>query len=321
MRPALHSTRGDTQLSKKNDPVTAYVASITAAWTKSVDAILAVASSCAKADAELSAGDKAKLIAALPFKAPTFSKLVQIGNDTRLPDIRHLLSASYSSIYAVTQLSTVQLKQGIAKGEIHPGSRREDIEALRGKTFRHSKATLPIDLEPKVTLASSAVSWSTFAELRISSDFPSESRSPMERDLLEVAERYGAKLVRRYTPHERAELEYTNSMTDFIARWEHHGRVLVRKRIRELKKTFKASKKPWAFASDETHVDPRAGWSDLEEVLSIVGLEDEFDAIRAKAEVLAEAPDLPLGEDYAEDVEFDGLPPPQYPRETFKGWH
>ena len=64
-----------------NNP-SSYATAISAAWNKSVDNILEAAKLCAEADKELSASEKAELFEQLPFEAPTFSRLVKIGNDT-----------------------------------------------------------------------------------------------------------------------------------------------------------------------------------------------------------------------------------------------
>ena len=124
-----------------------YAAAISAAWHKSVENTLEVARLCAQADKELSPAEKAQLIQQLPFKAPTFSKLVKIGNDPRLrrDDMRPRLPPSFSTMYEIALCSDPQLKEALESGALHSEASRADIEALR-KAPRCKRATLaPFD--------------------------------------------------------------------------------------------------------------------------------------------------------------------------------
>ena len=95
--------------------------------------MMAVARLCAEADGHLTTAQKSELIEALPFGAPTFSKLLRIGTDTRLytPDVQRLLPAHYTITYAVTLLTDEELKLAIADKVIHPDMTRTELLSWR----------------------------------------------------------------------------------------------------------------------------------------------------------------------------------------------
>jgi hypothetical protein len=309
---------------KTLNDATSYAAAITAAWHKSVEAALEVAKLCAEANKELSPADKAEMLQQLPFKAPTFSKLVKIGNDWRLhaADMLPRLPSSFSSMYEIALCSDPQLEKAIESGVLHPGATREEIEAVRKTAVHPRRATLrEFDGEPAdETRPLSKVERICFAELHVPEDFPPEQGERLAADLTRLAESYGIELVRRLTPEEQAEVRYGNALNAFARRWEGLGRKLARRRINELKRQARQNNKKWGFKPDEVEINATDGWDRIEEVMAFVGLEAEMDELRAKAESLAEAPGMPaeLGEQ-SDPVEL-WLPKKKFELNDFSDW-
>jgi hypothetical protein len=276
-----------------------YASAISAAWHKSVENTLEAATLCAEADKELSSQEKAQLIEQLPFEAPTFSKLVKIGNDPRLrsEEMRPRLPPSFSTLYEIALCSDTQLERALVSGALHPGATRSDIEVVRKAPRRPKRATLQLfgDGEPKkneVVGPQSKIERMRFAEVHVPIDFSPEQGERLEEELTRVAESYGISVVRCLTIEERAEQRYGKAFNAFVKRWESIGRRLARQRINELKRQTRKRNKKWGFAPDETELDGQ-GWDRIEEVFNYVGLEDEFEDLRAEAEALANAPELP----------------------------
>lgn len=291
-----------------------YAAAISAAWHKSVENTLEVARLCAQADKELSPAEKAQLIQQLPFKAPTFSKLVKIGNDPRLrsDDMRRRLPPSFSTMYEIALCSDPQLKEGLESGALHSEASRADIEALR-KVPRRKRATLPLFEEDEVVQEDKAapslkIDRVCFAELLVPRDFPREQRERLAEELRRIAEAYGIELVQKLTPEERAEAQYDRSLHEWWQRQTQVARKLARRRINELKRAARRRNKKWAYAADETEINCTDGWFRIEEVYEFLGLEDELDDLRGKVESLTPAPELPkvLSERMSQDpAEFE----------------
>ena len=78
-----------------------FAVQINASWHKSTESTFELAKHCAATNKELSAAAKKALMARLPFDRVTFSKLVKIGNDARLPRLMHQLPPSFSSLYEI----------------------------------------------------------------------------------------------------------------------------------------------------------------------------------------------------------------------------
>ena len=307
-----------------------YATAIAAAWNKSLDSILDAASLCAQADEALSSAEKADLLAQLPFAAPTFSKLVKIGNDSRLrrEDVRRHLPPSYSIIYEAALLSDGQLRQAIADGVLHPEAKRTEVQACAATSERVLRARLPLfDDEPDKTVPAKKKEMGVcFAELRIPSDFSAEDRARLENELLRVAESFGIEFVRRLTPEERFEGGYLKRMNAFSRRWVRYGLQLTRQRVQEVKKARTRGGKKWGFAPDETYLDAFAGWTEIEQVLDLIGIADELEDIRRRAEQLAKAPefDPPVGYGEANLTVEPTVAPHRsvmlIPADTFSDW-
>jgi hypothetical protein len=289
-----------------------YAAAISAAWHKSVEDTLEVAKLCAQADRELAAAAKAQMLQQLPFQAPTFSKLVKIGNDPRLHTAEMLprLPASFSSMYEIALCSDPQLEQAIDSGMLHPGATREEIEAVRKLPARSKRATLPPfedELAQEDEAPTSKIERVCFAELHVPHDFPDEQGEKLTEDLTRIAEAFGIELVRRLTSKERAEARYDKSLLQWWQRQTRVARKLARQRINVLKRDARRQNKKWAYAVDETEINCTDGWGRIVEVYEFLGLEDEVDDLRAKVESLTQPPDLPtiLSERQSQDgIEF-----------------
>ncbi len=124
-----HPDRRDGELSL----VAAYAADIRGHWQRGFDSFWSIAHLCAEANAQLTTAQKAELIACLPFRPATFSKLAKIGADTRLsaPEVQTLLPPHYTTTYAVASLSDEELKEAIAEKIIYPDMQRAELQKWR----------------------------------------------------------------------------------------------------------------------------------------------------------------------------------------------
>lgn len=119
-----------------------YVSQIADSWRRCLLVTMEVAHLCAEANARLTATQKSELIAHLPFRRATFSKLVQIGTDKRLdtPEILRLLPPHYTTMYAVALLKDDELKQAVADKVLHPDLKRDELQRWR-KSHRGLKSS------------------------------------------------------------------------------------------------------------------------------------------------------------------------------------
>lgn len=110
--------------------VSSYGNRIGASWRRVVQDVMEVARLCAEASARLTAAQKSELMAHLPFRRATFSKLAQIGADSRLnaPEIQRLLPPHYTTMYAVTLLNDEELIQAFAEKVLHPDLKRVELQ-------------------------------------------------------------------------------------------------------------------------------------------------------------------------------------------------
>ena len=120
--------------------VSTYASAINGHWQQGVDAFMHIARLCAEASVRLTSAQKRDLMQALPFGETAFSKLAQIGTDTRLhvPEIRRLLPPHYTTAYAVTLLTDEELKRAIAENVIYPDMKRAELQR-----WRNSRRKLP----------------------------------------------------------------------------------------------------------------------------------------------------------------------------------
>jgi hypothetical protein len=95
--------------------VESYAVRIDDGWRGLTQGVMKVAQLCSEANERLSATQKKELIGRLPFKQAAFSKLSQIGKDTRLhaPEVVRLLPPHYSIVYLLTKLTDDKLQSAI----------------------------------------------------------------------------------------------------------------------------------------------------------------------------------------------------------------
>jgi hypothetical protein len=132
-RAFIEGQAEDSPISAEEEKVVEEFASrISTSWFRSVKQIYMTGSECAEAQGRLGPKARRALLNKLPFGASTFSKLVQIGNDHRIPKIIKHLPPSFTSIYCITRLSTSELKAGLRAGIVKTDATREEIQQLRG---------------------------------------------------------------------------------------------------------------------------------------------------------------------------------------------
>ena len=115
--------------------VDAYAVNISAAWHRTVNAVMTTAQFCAQADARLTSQQKKDLIGKLPFGEETFSKLVGIGNDPRLrqPAIQRRLPPYYTTIYIITTFDEDEFRLAVDLQVIHAEVTRSELEQWRNE--------------------------------------------------------------------------------------------------------------------------------------------------------------------------------------------
>lgn len=154
-RKQVRNSKRDDELDKifrsfiegVKDVIEDFVSKITTCWYRSTKAIFDTATICAQADEQLNPAQKKKLLKRLPFGQSTFSKLVQIGKDQRIPKIIKRLPPSMSTIYEVTLLSDEQLDQAKEAHIISAEATRDGIKLFResGKTDAAAGTSEPAD--------------------------------------------------------------------------------------------------------------------------------------------------------------------------------
>ena len=72
---------------------------INTSWHKTTDSVLETAKLCADADNKLCPVEKNKLFKELDFNKATFSKLVKIGSQQHLKDVKRFLPPNYTVVY------------------------------------------------------------------------------------------------------------------------------------------------------------------------------------------------------------------------------
>jgi len=135
-----------------------------------------------------------------------------------------------------------------------------------------------------------------FAEIMVPADYTSEQRANLEIELEKVCNDRGAEYVRLLTKQERFEITYYATMSAFFKRCNNILLKLVRQRIRELRKQYKAQKREWKFAPEDIEIPPDATLEHVMMVLADLGIDDEFDDMRVEAERLAKPPDIEIPE-------------------------
>ncbi len=242
----------------------------------------------------------------------------KIGEDARLfePRIKALLPSCYTKIWELTFLTDAELDQAVETGILHPDVPREELRGLREKRPYNVRSTLPLEIfEDAVQqlateeLPSSPPAGVTrpghvvLGEVRLPPNYSDDQRNQLLVDLQRVVDEHGVRFVAKLTAVERAERAYEKALGNFSRRYDALGRKFTTEIVRRVKKnklrgseklTPQDRAKKWGFEPDETSIDLNDGWDRFLEVLSMIGVEDEFEAMRDRAEMQANAPDLPL---------------------------
>jgi hypothetical protein len=246
------------------DTVDRYLSGIKKHWHVAANSIMQASVLCAKANVELDVIDKRKLISALPFARPTFSKLVAIGRDKRLlkREVQRLLPPNYSTIYEISHLDDSQLKQAIESKVLKPTVRRADIVAWREGSVEETRK-LPL-----------------YASLRLTKELSSRKMNSLRKDLDALANEYELELSRPEDAHSQKLRNSDQRMQSFIVR---KARELIKRsvRIRSQGKTKAQRKK--LFHADEMEIDSSMTESEILQVLIFNGCEDGFENIRQEA--------------------------------------
>ncbi len=129
--------------------VESYAVRIDDGWRRLTQGVMKVAQLCSEANERLSATQKKELIGQLPFKQPAFSKLSQIGKDTRLhvPEMVRLLPPHYTIVYMLTQLTDDELASAAKENVINPDMNRANLQKWlnsrrRGQLPEPKRATM-----------------------------------------------------------------------------------------------------------------------------------------------------------------------------------
>lgn len=124
-----------------DDPIDRFASEIRQEWRKSVQSILKVAESCAKADHELDVLQKSRLYKRLPFDRTAFSKLAAIGKRPALLNerIQKSFPANWTTIYLLRKLTEEEIEQAIRDRALTPSSRRNEISAWLSEHSSHRK--------------------------------------------------------------------------------------------------------------------------------------------------------------------------------------
>lgn len=123
---------------KKQDRVAHWKQEICDMWQAAVESIISTGEQLieAKEDLKGQKGAWGKLCDELPFGERTAQRLMEIARDPRLTDTTHVsvLPPSWGTLYELTKLDDKTFKAAMAKGTIHPGMERKDVETLLEKS-------------------------------------------------------------------------------------------------------------------------------------------------------------------------------------------
>jgi hypothetical protein len=280
-------------MSKLPTSIRSYAERIQGHWHNATESILEVARLCAEANDRLSAPDKKQLLEALPFSSPTFSKLAQIGTDRRLQSTRvqKLLPPNYSIIYSVAQLEDADFKTAIKEGIVNPTMKRADLQ-----TWIEDRD--PGDKPPKPRSVNLPNGF--FAAIKLLKELSPREVERLNELLDQVRLEFNAEIVR---PRDRME-RYAKA----IERW--HNRVLdhmrkgARRLVREMKQRALNRSKKWVLTWDETFIDHDAAERRIQEVLDMIGREDELNKLREAAYAEVEQPTPPKLSESAPDTQW-----------------
>lgn len=121
------------------------------------------------------------------LSAAKFSKLVQIGRDTRFDDpaVQSLLPSGFSVLYALSLLSDEQWQKALDEKLISPTVTRSAVDRLRRGPLPKKPRPLPAWL---------------FLGIFADKDMTPSHRSRLEEAILKICEQEGAELIRHDRP-------------------------------------------------------------------------------------------------------------------------
>jgi hypothetical protein len=251
-----------------------YLKQIQPYWRKSTTSIMDVALVCAEANRQLGA-DRKRLIKALPFSQPTFSKLVHIGRDQRLykADVQNLLPAGYSIIYEICQLKDDQLAKALDAGIIKPTLTRTELAHWLENE----------DIKPL---------WSTgdltyiFAAIQLIKELSPDENARLKSKLEELQKEFGVEII---WPR--------NRYGEALARWQRRVRSYVVKRCSKIVRSAYRERykqgRLWRFSKEQISIDPHDDIKRVGQVLDTIGRKDEFDRLLQEAETRYKRPAPP----------------------------
>lgn len=139
-------------MSSEGKPVTTYLEELVeCSITGTTDDILRTCSVIASAKDALSPDDFRDLRDRAPITDKVWSKLLQIGLDTRLEGLKDSLPSKWSTIYQVHTLSDEELQDAVKDGAIHPKVSQGTLTRyLKEKRFQGTAEGMPEDFESLV---------------------------------------------------------------------------------------------------------------------------------------------------------------------------
>ncbi|UPK35470.1 hypothetical protein IVB18_47285 [Bradyrhizobium sp. 186] len=263
---------------KLPDPlVDEHVEAINACWLKHGDVDNEVANACHRANIALDAPAKKLLMKRLLFSAPKFSKYASIGGDARLLDPKraHKIPQSPSIKYELSQLEDDEFDEFEAEGRLEPTAKRKEIIDWRRKKRG----------EPPPSATPVALPGRFYAALKPKRQLAASEEDKIQSVLMELAKSHEIEVV--YPEMKLRTGAYGKALA--------HMRREARKRVAAVIKRKKKTQGPHAFAREPAlrryagfYADELAIYSDADEdrlleVLSALGIEDEFPGIREEA--------------------------------------
>lgn len=277
-------------MSKLPTSIRGYAERIREHWLNATASIMEVARLCAEANDRLSRPDKRQLLEAVPFSPPTFSKLAQIGTDRRLQSTRvqKLLPPNYSIIYSVAQLEDAEFKTAIKEGIVNPTLKRAELE-------KWLEDRNPGDKQPKPRTVNLPDVF--FAAIRLPEELPPEQMNHLNKLLDQLRLEFNVEIIRPRDLYAEAMGRWHNRVLD-------HMRKAARRMVREMKQRATKRGKKWVLTWDETEIDRFADENRIQEVLDMIGREDELSKLREVAYAEVKQPTPPKQSERAADTQW-----------------
>jgi hypothetical protein len=253
-------------------------AAIFAAYNGGLGPIMETATACLEAETQLDPAQKQALLKDLPFRPPSFSKYVRIGQDGRLhdPNIRNKLPPKFTVLYLLSQLSQDDFAAVVQDGILRCGLRRSELEQWikvrrEPKIGKPKVSKLPrafaAALKPLSVLSLDKELEEEFrnrlkmlgAEFSMEVVFPTDKYMTDREHALQHIREEGRKVVDHFVSQKRQKLKsYSGETPSYL-------------------------KKNPAAAFGDIWIDHSADIERVQSVLAHIGREKEFELIRAAA--------------------------------------